>query len=88
MNLDDNVAKGIIQNLKVQITQALMKEKYMNKWGKHQFRQLSRGLNMQCKINFRDPAVAHFGGELFEDFSDTADDIYNNLDPPKPSRAG
>lgn len=43
---------------------------------------------MQCKINFRDPAVAHFGGELFEDFADTADDIYNNLDPPKPSRAG
>jgi hypothetical protein len=25
---------------------------------------------------------------LFEDFADEADDIYNNMDPPKPSRAG
>ena len=45
-------------------------------------------MNMQCKINFRDPAVAHFGGEMFEDFADIADDIYNGMDPPKPSRAG
>lgn len=45
-------------------------------------------MNMQCKINFRDPAVAHFGGEMFEDFADTADDIYIGMDPPKASRAG
>lgn len=24
---------------------------------------------------------------MFNDFADQADDIYNNLDPPKPSRA-
>ena len=40
---------------------------------------------MQVKNNFRDPAVAHFGGELFEKYADDADDIYNNMDPPKPS---
>jgi hypothetical protein len=38
---------------------------------------------MQAKNNFRDQAVAHFGGQLFEDFADEADDIYNNLPPPK-----
>lgn len=43
---------------------------------------------MQCKINFRDPAVANFGGEMFEDFADRADDIFIGMDPPKPSRAG
>jgi len=32
--------------------------------------------------------VAHFGGDMFEDFTDEADDIYNNMDPPKPSRSG
>ena len=40
---------------------------------------------MQVKINFRDPAVANFGGELFEKYADEADDIYNNMEPPKPS---
>jgi hypothetical protein len=42
-----------------------------------------RSINIQAKNNFRDPAVAHFGGQLFEDFADEADDIYNNLPPPK-----
>jgi hypothetical protein len=45
-------------------------------------------MNMQCKINFRDPAVAHFGGEMFDNFADTADDIYIGMDPPKASRSG
>ena len=40
---------------------------------------------MQIKNNFRDPAVANFGGEMFENFADHADDIYNNMQPPKPS---
>jgi hypothetical protein len=37
------------------------------------------------KNNFRDPAVAHFGGNLFEEYADLADDIYNSLPPPKAS---
>lgn len=60
----------------------------MQKWGKHQQRQIIRGLNLQYKVNFRDPAVKHFGGKLFNEFADTADDIYNNLPPPVPSVKG
>ena len=41
---------------------------------------------MQIKNNFRDPAVQHFGGKIFNDFADKADDVYNNLDPPVASR--
>lgn len=44
-----------------------------------------RAINLQVKNNFRDAAVAHFGGQLFEDIADEADDIYNNLPPPKAS---
>jgi hypothetical protein len=58
----------------------------MEKWGEHQLRQLVRSLNMQIKNNFRDPAVQNFGGDMFNEFADTADDVYNNLDPPVPSR--
>ena len=57
----------------------------MEKWGCHQNRQLIRALNMQIKNNFRDKAVASFGGELFNAIADQADDIYNTQDPPKPS---
>ena len=60
----------------------------MLKWGKHQMRQIIRGLNLQYKVNFRDPAVQSFGGDLFNDFADTADDIYNNMPPPVPSVKG
>jgi hypothetical protein len=67
------------------LTLALVKVKYFQKWGGHQYRQLLRALNQQVKNNFRDPAVANFGGELFEEFADNADDIYNNLPPPKAS---
>ena len=42
---------------------------------------------MQIKSNFRDKAVANFGGELFQKIADQADDIYNNQDPPRPSLA-
>jgi len=62
---------------------SLGKDKYMEKWGKHQYRQIIRSLNMQVKNNFRDPCLAPFGGELFNEVADMADDVYNKMDPPK-----
>ena len=55
-------------------------------WGEHQLRQLVRSINMQIKINFRDPAVQHFGGKIFNDFTDKADDVYNTMETPTLSR--
>lgn len=37
-NLNDEMSEGILQNLKEQITTAMTKPKYMEKWGEHQFR--------------------------------------------------
>ena len=34
-NLDDAVSKGIIENLEGQLTLALEKRKYFEKWGNH-----------------------------------------------------
>ena len=58
----------------------------MEKWGEHQLRQLTRALKMQIKNNFRDPAVKHFGGKIFNDYADKADDVYNTMPTPTPSR--
>jgi len=83
----DDMSLGIIEQLKGQNTKMLLKRKYMDKWGKHQTRQYIRALNLQIKNNFKDPGVQHFGGSLFEDLADKIDDIFNNMDPPKPSLA-
>jgi len=63
----------------------LAKEKYIEKWGEHQLRHLIRSLEMQCKGNFREQCLKGFGGEMFNALADAADDIYNSMDPPKPS---
>jgi len=83
LQLDDGMSKGIITNCEGQLTLALEKHKYFKKWGNHQYRQLMRALNQQSKNNFRDSAVSHFGGDLFNDIADSIDDIYNSLPPPK-----
>ena len=75
----------MLENLDAQTKLAMEKDKYMDKWGAHQNRQLYRSLNLQIKNNFRDKGVANFGGELFNQVADAADDIYNNMDPPQPS---
>ena len=84
-NLDDEMSKGIIKNCEDQLSLALVNLKYFKKWGTHQYKQLLRALNQQSKNNFRDPGVAHFGGDLFENIADSIDDIYNSLPPPKAS---
>lgn len=63
----------------------LAKKKYVEKWGEHQLRHLIRSLEMQVKGNFREQCLKDFGGDMFNDVADTADDIYNSMDPPKPS---
>jgi len=51
----------------------------------HQYRQTIRALNLQYKGNFRDPCLAHFGGETFDEIADRADDIFNSMPPPEES---
>lgn len=65
----------------------LTKRKYVEKWGEHQLRHLIRSLDMQIKGNFREQMLKDFGGDMFNDMADTADDIYNSMDPPTASLA-
>jgi hypothetical protein len=41
-------------------------------------------LHQQCN-NFKDPGVQGYGGKLFGTIRDKADDIFCNMEPPKPS---
>jgi len=42
---------------------------------------------MQQCHNFKDPGVQIYGGKLFKELQNTADDIFCKLPPPKPSNA-
>jgi len=59
-------------------------QKYFKRWGEFYLDQLSRSLNQQIKPNFKDEGCM-FGGAIFEELVDKSSDIFNNLEPPKPS---
>tara|TARA_B110000908_G_C10267943_1_gene466650 strand:+ start:5543 stop:7681 length:2139 start_codon:yes stop_codon:yes gene_type:complete len=75
----------LVKDLSGQTTLAFSNKEWYNKWGCHYIRSLTLAhMNQQCN-NFKDPGVQHFGGQLFKKIRDSADDIFCNLDPPKPS---
>jgi len=70
--------------LEKQTMVSLQKEKYMEKWGMHHYRQTVRALNLQYKANCRDPYGA-FGGKLFAETTIRGNEIFNSMPPPKES---
>jgi len=41
---------------------------------------------LQLCNNFKDPGVQGYGGKVFDNLRDEADDLFVSLPPPKPSR--
>lgn len=86
---DNLLLKGFKENLsgndtcKGQIRLAI-DNLYFKKWGEFYLDQLSRALNQEIKPNFKDEAC-RFGGDVFNDIVDKASDIFDTLEPPKPS---
>ena len=80
---------GLLKNIKgdfanVGQVKLAIDQKYFKRWGEFYLDQLSRSLNQQIKPNFKDEGCM-FGGEVFEAIVDKSSDIFNNLEPPKPS---
>jgi len=80
---------GLLKNIKgdfanVGQVKLAIDQKYFKRWGAFYLDQLSRSLNQQIKPNFKDEGCM-FGGEVFEALVDKSSDIFNNLEPPKPS---
>eukprot|EP01105_Mastigella_eilhardi_P022297 TRINITY_DN5487_c0_g1_i1.p1 TRINITY_DN5487_c0_g1~~TRINITY_DN5487_c0_g1_i1.p1 ORF type:complete len:573 (-),score=156.86 TRINITY_DN5487_c0_g1_i1:55-1773(-) len=83
--LPDERITGLLQDMEGQVTEAFSKPQYYNKWGKHYLPSLLRAHLLQQCNNFKDPGVQLYGGELFGQLRDTADDLFCKLPPPKPS---
>merc|ERR1719414_2429869 len=69
-----------------QITEALSKQEWLSKWGRHYLPSLGRAHLLQQCNNFKDPGVQHYGGSLYTEIREKADDIFLKLPAPKPSR--
>jgi len=72
------------EDLAGQISEAISRPEWYNKWGVHYLPSLMIAhLAQQCN-NFKDAGVQHYGGDLFNQVRDEADEIFLKLPPPKP----
>jgi len=68
-----------------QMSEAVSREDWYKKWGRHYLPSLlGAHLSQQCN-NFKDPGVQHYVSKLFKSLRDDLDAIFLKLPAPKPS---
>mmetsp|Transcript_2219 Transcript_2219/g.3609 ORF Transcript_2219/g.3609 Transcript_2219/m.3609 type:complete len:710 (+) Transcript_2219:57-2186(+) len=82
----EKFVKDLLADLTGQAFEAISKKEYFNKWGKHYLPSLIFAHLQQYNNNFKDPGVQNYGGKLFSDLRDRANDIFIKLPPPTPSK--
>lgn len=84
-NSGDDRVQGLLTDLTGQVTEAFGKKEWFQKWGRHYIPSLLTGHRFQQCNNFKDPGVQFYGGQLFKDIQNVADDIFLNLPAPVPT---
>jgi hypothetical protein len=69
-----------------QVTMAVQ-EAYYKKWGAHYLRSYLHAQNHQMCMNFKDPGLQIYGGDLFHKIQTEGDVAFTTLPPPIPSGA-
>ncbi|WP_411023018.1 hypothetical protein, partial [Salmonella sp. s51228] len=75
----------LLKDVTVQVSEAISREDWYKKWGKHYLLSLTRAHLLQQSTNFKDPGLQHYGGNLFGQVRDGADEIFIKMPPPKPT---
>lgn len=83
--IDEENIQALLQDVTGQVSEALSKEEWYSKWGLHYLPSLMFAHLMQQCNNFKDAGVQVYGGELFQNIRDAADDIFLLLPAPTPS---
>jgi len=81
----DARVKALLQDLEGQVIEALSRQDFYDRWGIHYLPSLANAHLLQICNNFKDPGVQIYGGKLFQQLRDRADDIFVKMPPPKPS---
>jgi len=76
----------LVKDLTGQVKEAICKNEWYQRWGRHYLPSLAEAHQSQRCNNFKDPGVQHYGGEDFSDQRDQADEIFCKMPPPKPSK--
>uniref|UniRef100_A0A7S2NUF9 VWFA domain-containing protein n=1 Tax=Leptocylindrus danicus TaxID=163516 RepID=A0A7S2NUF9_9STRA len=77
---------AIMNDISGQVTEAYSRMKFYSKWGRHYLLSLCRAHVLQQCSNFKDPGVQTYGKEKFTLIRDEAEDKFNELPAPTPSR--
>jgi hypothetical protein len=67
-----------------QVTMAFS-EKFFAKWGEHYLRSYLTGQQSQQCMNFKDPGLQIYGGDLFHQIQTEGDTAFTTLPPPLPT---
>lgn len=77
--------EDVLEDVDGQVREAVSRQDWYQSWGAHYLRSLSRAHLAQVCNNFKDPGVQHYGGNLFHEVRDAADEIFLKLPPPNPA---
>lgn len=83
-DMSSEAMEFLLEDLSGQVAEALSREEWYMKWGVHYLPSLLSAHRSQQRNNFKDPGVQHYGGELFDDLLDKADEVFCGLEAPKP----
>ena len=81
-SFNTNFSKSLLEDVNGQVAMALSGYEQFSKWGIHYIPSLILAHKTQQCNNFKDPGVQHYGGEVFRDLQNKADEIFNILPPP------
>mmetsp|Transcript_102794 Transcript_102794/g.209493 ORF Transcript_102794/g.209493 Transcript_102794/m.209493 type:complete len:706 (+) Transcript_102794:97-2214(+) len=78
--------QALLEDIKGQSTMALSSDEWFQRWGQHYLPSIMFAHKVQQCNNFKDPSVQLYGGELFKGIQQQADELFNTLPAPTPSR--
>lgn len=85
---DNDKVKALLEDIRGQSLEALSKKEFFQKWGGHYLRSIKFAHRCQQCNNFKDPGVQLYGGKVFREIQDIADEMFNKLPAPKPKPSG
>merc|ERR1712230_218358 len=72
---------ALLEDLEGQVTEALSRQDWYMRWGRHYLPSLARAHLLQQCNNFKDPGVQIYGGDIFAKVRDDADELFVSLPP-------
>ena len=84
-SLEESSLMAVLKDFEGQVTEALSRYDWYDKWGAHYLHSISRAHELQQCTNFKDPGVQIYAAKKFSVIRDACEDLFVNLPPPKPT---